>query len=125
MLRSDLCDYSDAYIFVKGTIDLLAAAANKNDKTQKNVALRNNATLRSCISKINSALIDNAGDLDIAMSVYNLLEYSQNYSMTSGSLWNYYRDEIDDIDDDASDGRSFKDKTRIVGKSPKRPPRPK
>ena len=125
MLRSDLCDYSDAYIFVKGTIDLLAAAANKNDKTQKNVALRNNATLRSCISKINSALIDNAGDLDIAMSVYNLLEYSQNYSMTSGSLWNYYRNEIDDIDDDASDGRSFKDKTRIVGKSPKRPPRPK
>ena len=59
------------------------------------------------------------------MSVYNLLEYSQNYSMTSGSLWNYYRDEIDDVDDNASDGRSFKDKTKIVGKSPKRPPRPK
>ena len=52
-------------------------------------------------------MVDNAEDLDIAMSMYNLLEYGQNYSMTSGSLWNYYRDEIDVINDNASDGRSF------------------
>ena len=83
MSRSDLCDYSDAYIVVKGTIDLLAAAANENDKTQKNVAFKNNAPFRSCISKIKSTLIDNAEYLHIAMSMYNLLEYSQNYSTTS------------------------------------------
>ena len=57
-------------------------------------------------------MIDNAEDLDIAMSMYNLLEYGQNYSMTSGSLCNYYRDEIDVINDNASDGRSFTYKTK-------------
>ena len=60
-------------------------------------------------------------NLDIVMSMYNLLEYSQNYSMTSGSLWNYYRDGIDDVDDNASDGKSVKNKTQIVGKTPERP----
>ena len=88
MLRSDFCDYSDAYIVVKGTIDFLALAANENDKAEKNVAFKNNAPFTSCISKINSTLIDNA-DFDIVMLMYNLLEYSQNYSMISGSLWNY------------------------------------
>ena len=52
----------------------------------KVVAFKNNALFRSCIAKINTALIDNAEDLDIVMPMYNLLEYSQNYSMTSGSL---------------------------------------
>ena len=88
---------------MKGTIDLLAAAANENNKAGENVAFKNNAPFRSCISKINSKLIDNAEDLDIVMSIYNLLEYSQNYSMTSGSLWNYHSDEIDNISDNASD----------------------
>ena len=60
MLRSYLCDYSDAYIVVKGTIDLLAAAANENDKAEKDVAFKNNAPFRSCISKINSSLTHNA-----------------------------------------------------------------
>ena len=110
-----MCDYSDTYLVVKGTIDFLADAANKNDKAQKNVAFKNNAPLISCISKINSTLIENTEDLDIVMSMYNLLEYSQNYSMTSGSLWNYYRYEIDDVNDNASDGKSFKYKTKVVG----------
>ena len=88
MLRSDFCDYSDAYIVVKGTIDFLALAANENNKAEKNVVFKNNAPFTSCISKINSTLIDNA-DFDIVMLMYNLLEYSQNYSMISGSLWNY------------------------------------
>ena len=96
------------------TIDLLAAARNEYDKDQKNVAFKNNAPLRSCISKINSTLINNPEDLDIFMPMYDSLEYSQNYSMTSGSLWNYYRDEIDDVDDNVSDGKSFKYKTKIV-----------
>ena len=65
MLRSDLCDYSDAYIVVKRTIDLLAGAANEIDKTEKVVSFKNNAPFRSCISKINSTLMNNAEDLDL------------------------------------------------------------
>ena len=110
-----MCDYSDTYLIVKGTTDFLADAANKNDKAEKNVAFKNNAPFISCISKINSTLIENTEDLDIVMSMYNLLEYSQNYSMTSGSLWNYYRDEIDNVNDNASDCKSFKYTTKVVG----------
>ena len=55
------------------------------------------------------------------MPMYSLLVYSQNYSMTSGSLWNYYRDEIDDVDDNASDAKSFEYKTIILGKTSRRP----
>ena len=121
MLRSGLCNYSDAYIVVKGAIDLLTAAAKENDKAEKDVAFKNNAPFRSCISKINSTLKDNAEDLDIVMSMYHLLEYSQNDSMTSGSLWNYYRDKIDEVDDNASDGKSFEYKTKIVGNTLEKP----
>ena len=113
MLRSDLCDYSDAYIVAKGTIDLLAAAANKNDKAENDVAFKSNAPFRLYILKINSTLIDNEQDLDVVMPMYNLLKYSQSYSMTSGNIWNYYRDKIDDVDDNASDGNSFQYKTKI------------
>ena len=74
MLRSDLCEYSNAYIVVKEIIDLLAAAANENDQAEKIVAFKDNAPLRSRISKINSTLRDNAEDLDIEMQMYNLLE---------------------------------------------------
>ena len=77
MLISDWCDYSNAYIVVKGTIDLFAAAAaNENDKAEKNVIFKNNAPFRSLISKIISALIDNTEDLNIVILMYNLLEYS-------------------------------------------------
>ena len=105
MLRSDLCEYSDPYIAVKGTTDLLAAAANKSDKAQKNVAFKKNAPFRSYTSKINSTLIVNAEDLETVMPMHDLLEYSQNYPITSRSSWNYCRDEIDDVDDNASDGK--------------------
>ena len=94
MLRSDLCDYSDAYIVVKGTITL-DGAANAN-KRNKGTAFKNNAPFISCISKINNTLIDNAEDLDVVMPMYNLLEYSKSYRKTTGSLWNYYRDEPSD-----------------------------
>ena len=79
MLRSYLCDYNDAYIVVKTTIDLLTAAANENDKAQKNVAFKNNAPFRLCISNFNSKLTENAEDFDIIMPMYNLLKYSPNY----------------------------------------------
>ena len=72
MLRSGLCDYSDAYIVVKGKITV----TNPNNNAYgKKLALKNNAPFLSCISKINNALIDNAEDLD--MPKYNLLEYSK------------------------------------------------
>ena len=85
MLRYHLCDYSDAYIVVKGKIDFLVPAANGNDKAEKTVDFKNNAPFTLCISKINSKFIGNAKDLDIVMPMYNLLEHSQNYSMTSGN----------------------------------------
>ena len=56
--------------------------------------------------------------------MYNLLEYNQSHTMTSGSLWNYYRDEIDDVDDNVSDGKSFKYETKVGGKTRERPERP-
>ena len=105
LLRSDLCDYSDAYIVVEGTIDLLALAANENDKAQTNVTFKSNAPFRSCISKMNSTLTENPEYLDIVMSMYNLLEYIQNCSMTLGRLQNYYRDEVNYVDGNASDGK--------------------
>ena len=120
MLRSDLFDYSDAYIVVKGTVDLLAAGANEYNKAGKENAFKINAPFRSRISKINNTLIDNAKDLYIVLSMYNLLEYSDNYSMTSGSLKNYYRVELSDVNDNASDGKSFEYQMKIKGKTPER-----
>ena len=68
--------------------------------------------------------MNSAEDLYIVMPMYNLLEYSSNYSMKSGSLWNYYRDKIDDVDDDASNNKSFKYKTKLIGKAKTRSPQP-
>ena len=80
MLRSDLCDYSDAYIVAKGTIIVEGSALN--NRANKKLAFKNNAPFRSCISKVNNTFIDNAEDLDIVMPMCNLLEYSDNNSMT-------------------------------------------
>ena len=88
ILRSDLCDYSDAYIIIKGRTNVKATA--NRDIEEKDIAFKNNAPFRSCITKISITLIDNAEDFDIVIPMYNLLEFSQNYSI----LWNYYRDDI-------------------------------
>ena len=79
MLRSDLFDYNDAYIFVKGIISV-TGTGNAN-RRNKNLSFNNNALFRSCISKIISTLIANA-DLDIIMPVYILLACSNNFSLT-------------------------------------------
>ena len=76
MLRSDLCNYSDAYIIVKGTFTIVRP---NNTKRYKAKTFKNNAPFNNCISKINGAKIDNAEDLDAVMPMYNLLEYSKNY----------------------------------------------
>ena len=77
MLRSDLCDFNDAYIVVKGDITL--EVDNDANKTNKNLAFKNNAPFINSISKINGVRVDNAEDLDFVMPMYNLLEYSKNY----------------------------------------------
>ena len=99
MLRSDLCDYADAYIFVNGTINVTANGDNNNannirDKRDRPLILKNNSPFVSCITKINGELIEDAEDLDIVMPIYSLLEYSKNYRKTIGSFYNYYRDEL-------------------------------
>ena len=86
MLRSDLCDCSDAYVWVKGNITV--TDPNNNANFDRRLTLKNNAPFISCISKINDKLVENAEDLDIAMPMYNLLEYSKNYEKTSGSSFN-------------------------------------
>ena len=90
MLRSNLCDFSDAFIVDKGTITV-TGGSNRSRKNRP-LAFKNNAPFISCMSKINNTLIDNAEDLDIVMSMYNLVKYSKNYSKITGSLWNYCRD---------------------------------
>ena len=127
MLRSNLCDYSDAYILVKGTITVTAAGVNNNannirDKRNIPLILKNNTPFVSCITRINGELIEDADDLDIVMSMYNLLEYSKNYRKTIGSLYSYYKYELsDDADDNNFDNikvvnsNTFKYKNKIIG----------
>ena len=121
MLQSNLCDYSDAYIIVKGIITV----ADPNDANyKKKLALKTNPPFFSYISKINNTLIDNAEDLDIVMAMYNLVEYSKSYSKTSGSFWNYYRDdpnggaggENNNVYYSLEDSKSFDYKTNIKEK---------
>ena len=94
MLKSCLCDYSDAYNLVKGKITITEtgddAAAREADERDKGVALKNCSLFTNFISEINNTQVYNAKDIDIAMPMYNLIEYSDNYSKTSGSLWQYY-----------------------------------
>ena len=94
MLKSSLCDYSDAYIIVKGTISVnnTAAACAGASNINKEVIFKNCAPFTNCISEINNTQIDNAKDIDIVMSIYNLIEYSDNYAKTTGSLWQYCKD---------------------------------
>ena len=89
MLISSLCDYSDAYILVKGNITVNNTAADgvAVNNTNKKVIFKNCAPFTNCISKINNTQIDNAEYIDKVMPMYNLIEYSDNYSKTSGSLW--------------------------------------
>ena len=99
MLRSGLCDFSVAYIVVKGTVTVSADERDR-DEMNRQVILKNNTLFISCFSKINGVLVENAEDLDIVMPMYNLLKCSKNYSKTSASLWNYYRDELTDDTND-------------------------
>ena len=89
MLKSSLCDYSDGYIIVIGTITVnnTAGAGVAANNTNKKVILKNCVPFTNCISEINNTKVDNAKDIDIVMPIYNLIEYSTKYAKTSGSLW--------------------------------------
>ena len=119
MLKSSLCDYSDAYILVKGTITITGAGADaatrQADERGKGEASKNCAPFINCISEINNTQVDNAKDIHIIMPMYDLIEYSDNYAKTTGSLWQYFRDEPDD---NLADSESFKSKIKITGKTP-------
>ena len=116
MVRPDLCDYSDAYIIVKGTIDRLASATNNVDEK----VLYSKIMLDLDRAYQKNSFLDNAE----IMLMYNLLEYSNKCSMTSESQWSYYRDDIVGIDDNASQGKSLQQKTKIARKTSERPPQP-
>ena len=94
VLKSSLCDCSDAYILAKGniTVNNTAGDGAAVNNTNKKVIFKNCAPFTNCISKINNTQIDNAEYIDIVMPMYNLIEYSNNYSKTSGSLWQYCKD---------------------------------
>ena len=119
MLRSNLCDYADSYILVKRTITITGAGANADarqaDERDKGVIFKNCAPFTKCISRINNTDIDNDHDIDIVMPMYNLIQYSNNYSKTCGSLWQYYKD---DPNDDLTDSESFKSRVKITEKNP-------
>ena len=97
MLKSSLCDYSDAYILIKERITITGAgdntAARQADERNKGVIFKNCAPFINCKSEINNTKIDNAKDIDKLMPMYNLIEYSDSYSQTSASLWQYHKDE--------------------------------
>ena len=119
MVWSSLCDYTDAYILVKVTIKISGAAdhaaAIRADERNKGVIFKNCAPFTKCISKINETKIDNAQYIDVVMAIYNVIEYSNNYSKKPGSLWQYYKDETND---NLANSKSFKCKVKITQNTP-------
>ena len=124
-LRSDLCDYNDAYILVTGKISV----TNPDDAAyDRKLALKNNAPFFNCVIKTNDQLTDDANDLDVVIPMYDLLYFSKKifyFRKTTGSFWNYYRDEPkpeynnnsrDRIHYSINDSNSFDYKTSITGK---------
>ena len=90
VIKSNLCDYPDAYIYFL-TRNITATCGNVNT----NVAFKNCAPFTRCVAHINDEHVETAENLDIIMPMYNLLEYSDNYANSSGSLWQFKRDEQD------------------------------
>ena len=94
MLKPSFSDYGDAHILIKGTITVnnTAVADADANNTNEKVIFKSCAPFTNCISEINNTQAENANDLDIVMSMYNLIDYSENYSKTSGSFWQYCKD---------------------------------
>ena len=124
MIRSNLCDYSDAYVLVKGTITVpnTAAAGVAVNNANKNLILKNCPPFTDCITEINNAQVDDAQKFGVAISMYNSTEYNNAYLKISGRLWQYYRDEpglnnngdIIDFPEYNNNSTSFKFKYQIT-----------
>ena len=118
MLRPNLCDYTDVYILVKGTIKITGAGdddtTKRLDERNKSVIFKNCAPFTKCVNRINGTEIHNAQDIDIVMPLYELIKYSDNYSKTSASLWQYYKD---DPNDNITQSQSFKSKIKKTEKT--------
>ena len=110
-IESSLCDYSDAYILVTGNI-----AGTPNDGATQ-IVFKNCALFEKCSAEINENFVDETDFMNITMPMYNLIEYSDNYSDTSGSLWDFKRDEITNDADVTNDDNapSFKHKASLTG----------
>ena len=109
-LESSLCDYSDAYILVTWNIRITRSA--KNTKA----AFKNCAPFANSKTEINETFVDNTEHINIAIPIYNLIECSDNYSDTSGNLWQFKRDEIEEnVDLTVDNLSSFKYKSNIIG----------
>ena len=119
MLRSNLCDYADAYKLAQGTVTITGAgddaAARQVDERNKGKIFKNCARFTKCINRINNTEIDNAKDIDIVMLMYNLIEYNDKYSKISGNLYWYYKDVPND---NIIRSESSKYKVKITGKTP-------
>ena len=101
--------YSDEYILVTGNINV--TGGDNNTK----VAFKNCAPFKDCRAEINDTFVNYADFIDITMSMYNLIEYSDNYADISGSLWNFKRDEIiGNINLTNNNSSSFKDKSNLI-----------
>ena len=125
MLRSNLCDYSDAYILVRGniTVNNTVAEGAAATNTNKKVTFKNGAPFTNYVNKINNTQIDDAEYIDIVNPMYNLIEYSNIYSKTSGSLWQYRKETpavnnagniVDYNGANATDSFNFKSKLIIM-----------
>ena len=109
-IESNLCDYSDAYILVTRSIKI--TRDNQNTK----VAFKNCASFKERRTEITETFIDEAEHINITMPMYNLSEYSDNYSDISGSLWKFKREKIEGNNDLTVDNSSsFKYKSNIIG----------
>ena len=119
MVSSSLYDYSDAYILASGTVSITGTGADDHakrlDERNKGVIFKNCAPFTDCVSEINNAQIVNTKDLDVMMPMYYLTKYINYYLTTSGSLWQYY---WDDLNDNIVNYELFKFKIYITGKTP-------
>ena len=134
MLKSSLCDYSDAYILVKRTTIITGGEkllppksparppnqilqSRQNDERNKGVIFKNCAPFTDCISEIKYTHIYNTKDIDVVMPFYNLIEYSTNYSKTVRILWKYYRYQSVEKNVAINNSKSFKYKVKKTGKT--------
>ena len=117
VLKSNLCDYNDAYIFlVRGDITVATAHVTQ-------LAFKNYAPFTKCFTKIDRTTIDDFEDLDLITPMYSLIEYSSNYPETKRSLWIYPKDEATDFNADIANNsfKSFKFKTKLFGNTVAKP----